>query len=208
MIRYVGSVYGDETTLADLAIRSQAASVYHIFVNDSSGTFEAMTVSVTPCFWDWTVISCAISGNNTFVPQALFRFRYNVDSGAISNSNTPTILQNFTPYPTVLLAAANYKSGTLGGYAGSISAQGEYSDTIQQRDALYALSNTQNAIFLKNRKGDLIRIRVSAPTTVSTADATREQAQQFVLSWAEVADATDAKLPLSVKDALWEQIIG
>jgi hypothetical protein len=123
--------------------------------------------------------------------QSSYRFGKNLTSGSITNNNQPGVFKNFTPYPTVMIAPQNYQSGTLQSLIGVIN-NGEYSDTINLRDAIYELSTTKNTLFLKNRKGDLLKIRPTDSITMETMDNTRAQAQTVSFPWAEVGDASDA----------------
>ena len=47
----------------------------------------------------------------------------------------------------------------------------------QMRDAIYALSTTENTLFLKNRKGDLWKIAISGEISMETGDNTAAQPQ-------------------------------
>ena len=78
-----------------------------------------------------------------------------------------------------------------------------YSDTIAQRDAIYNLSLSTNALFLKNRKGDLMRIAISGPVMMTTHDNTREQAQEVTLPWAEIGPADDVVIRMEPDSDLW-----
>ena len=128
--------------------------------------------------------------------EAEFTFGKNLVSGAVSNNNTPQILENFTRYPTVQLSPVNYRSGSLQSLIGVIDYKNgnRYSDTISLRDAIYDLSTTQNHLFLKNRKGDVLRIRISEATGMETMDSSRAQAQTVTLPWAEVGSAAGAAI--------------
>ena len=90
-----------------------------------------------------------------------------------------------------MIAPQNYRGGTLQSLIGVIN-EGKYSDTISVRDAIYALSTTTNVLFLKDRKGDLLRIRPSGEIGMETMDNTEEQAQNVSFPWVEVGDASDA----------------
>ena len=122
-----------------------------------------------------------------------------MNSGAIPNNNSPGILDNFTPYPTVQLSTANYRSGTLSGYIGYVGGGAEYMEKDDLRMELYALSTTGNALFLKNRKGDLIQIRIAGEVSVSTLDASQQQAQTASIPWVEIG-ATDGKRIVITED--------
>lgn len=149
--------------------------------------------AVSPCWWNWSLLECAATEDpKLFQVLKAYRFRYNVESGAMSNNNNPSLLENFTPYPKIQLAAPNYKSASLVGLLGIVDwsdGQGEYIDTLAWRDALMALSQSENPLFLKSKKGDLLRVQLSGPVTASVMDATPELAQRISLSWAEVGSA-------------------
>ena len=137
------------------------------------------------------MLSCKEQTGGGYLVESEFTFGKNLVSGTISNNNTPQILENFTRYPTVQPSPVNYRSGSLQSLIGVIDYKNgnQYSDTLALRDAIYDLSTTQNSLFLKNRKGDLLRIRVSEATGMETMDGSRTQAQTVTLSWAEVGNA-------------------
>lgn len=182
------------------ALSQQGIYTYYLFPTGASTYIASPVVSgsVMPCWWNWTLMECTETENaNVYTVLSAYRFRYNVETGAMSNNSAPNLLENFTPYPTVQPSAQNYKSGQLTALIGAVdwsSGQPEYKDTIQLRDAIYALSTTKNALFLKSRKGELIRIRISGAISMTTADATREQTQTMALPWAEIGTAAGVSL--------------
>ena len=125
-----------------------------------------------------------------------YRFGKNLSSGAMSNNNKPAILNNFTQYPTVQLAPQNYKSGSLTSLIGYIEYDNgvEYDDTISLAERLYALSMTANPLFLKDRKGRLMRVRISDSISMETDDNTKQQAQTITLNWVETGSADGVSL--------------
>lgn len=178
------------------AVNQQGPYTYYLFLRSADRYISPALTSntVDPCWWNWTLMECTKAASYQYyspvwLVRAAYRFRLNVESGAVSNNNTPGLLQNFTQYPKIQLSPQNYRSGTLTGLIGVVEwddGAPQYRDTIAWRDALYALSTTQNRLFLKNRKGDLIEVKVSAPITMTTADETREQTQTISLPWVEV----------------------
>ena len=120
----------------------------------------------------------------------------------ISNNNAPQILQNFTRYPTVQPSPFNYKTGTLSSLIGTIS-NGVYSDTVSERNEIMDLSITQNTLFLKSRKGDLMKIRISGAIESGTMDNSAAQAQTVKIPWVEIGDASEARIIITESDGAW-----
>lgn len=203
-LKRIADVSLDKLAIVDCGAKSQVPVRYYMFGIGAETYTTAPIISeeITPVFWDWTVLECAAGNDGTYRPSGIFRFGKNLTSGAIGNNNQPGVLQNFTPYPTVQPSPANYRSGTLTSLIGSIDREGNYSDTTELRDRIYALSVTQGALFLKNRKGDIWQIRTSDAVSMSTADGTREQAQVASLPWVETADAESARIILLPGDPL------
>lgn len=199
--QYIGSTSGVwSDIILDASAKSNKTAEYTLWLNDASDnpSFNHWygATSVTPCFSEWHLISATENSDGSFTPNTVYRFRFNVTSGAMTNSNAPNVLQNFTQYPTVQLATANYKAGTLTGYIGSIDSNYQYTEQIGVRDALFALSVSDQPLFLRSRKGDFLRAVISAPVTATVADNTRQQMESMSVSWVEVADTSRARVYL------------
>lgn len=202
--------------ILDCAAVSQHTYSYYVFgaTADNEIVTQALkSKPVTVCLWDWTLLVCQENAEHEYsfggdvlgyVVEDLFRFSLNVESGAIGNNNAPTLLANFTRYPTVQQTSQRYMSGTLSGYLGDVDADGNYRDTLDRRDALFALAQSDKALFLKNRKGDLLRITISGQISVKTQDATRQQALICSVPWAETGDVKNTSIFIRKGDALWD----
>lgn len=187
--------------LYDYGVTSQSGTrTYYVYPvgTETYSTAPFRSNEVKPCWWNWTLMECEeTERDNAYTVEKAFRFRYNIETGAMTNNNEPNILPNFTPYPKVQIAPQNYKSGSLTALLGAVewtSGQPKYRDTIDLRDAIYALSTSQKPLFLKNRKGDLLRVRISGAISMKTNDTTREQAQTMTLPWVEVGSAEGVSL--------------
>lgn len=195
-LEYLTTMPLSTQAMMDYGARSQTAYRYYLFPSSDTVYITDAVISdpITPVFWKWSILECVEQDDGHYRLEREYDFEYNLTSGDISNNSVPTILSNFTPYPVVQTSSSLYRSGTLSSYIGTVDfANGnEYSDTISERDAIFALSQTANTLFLKNRKGDLFEIRISGAISASTADNTREQAQMISLSWVEVGDAEGA----------------
>lgn len=192
----VADVSKNVSSIYDYTIRNQRGpyrwSVY-AKSNDSFVTDAIESDEVSPCFWDWVMLSCAETAEGYFRVESAFRFGLNVETGAISNNNEPQIYKNFTRYPTVMRAPQNYRSGQLRSLIGA-AVNGKYVEAFSAKEALSELSTSGNRLFLRSRKGDLMEIMLKGPVEMETMDGSAMQAQTAGLEWAEVADAGDVSL--------------
>lgn len=182
------------------ALSQQGPYTYYLFPIGKTTYISTAIESnlIAPCWWNWTLMECAATADaSIYTVLTAWRFRFSVESGAMSNNNAPAILQNFTAFPKVQLVPQNYKSASLTGLIGVVdwtNGQPQYVDTIAWRDALMALSLSTNPLFLKSRKGELLRVRLSAAVTSKVADATPEQMQTVTVPWVEVGSAAGVSL--------------
>ena len=175
---------------------------YYAYGTGQQSTSALTSEAVTLCAWDWALFSCTQDARGVYHPQEIFLFSNNVSSGSVSNNNSPGIMQNFTRYPTVQPAPQNYRSGALTSLIGAVTG-GVYSDTIELRNAIAGLSTAARTLFLKNRKGDIMRVTLSGPVEMETMDETAAQAQTVTLPWAEIGSAENASIILTKNDAAW-----
>lgn len=192
----------DGNVIIDTSAVPNAPYVYYAYGIGGVSSQAIQSNPVTMCLWDWAVISCTEGEDGTYRPESIFLFGKNLSSGAIGNNNTPNILQNFTQYPTLQPAPWNYRSGTLSSLIGIIS-DGVYSDTVEMQKRIYALSTTSNELFLKDRKGNLLRIKISGQIEMTTMDNTPQQAQNVKIPWIETGSIEGVKIKLTKNDGAW-----
>lgn len=185
-----------EKSVTDCGAASQGVYTYYIFGEDAEGNVTTPLVSekISPVLWDWSILVCTEEAEDVFRVDDIFRFSLNVSSGLVSNNNEPNLLKNFTRYPTMQMDPANYQSGTLSGYLGHVGADAEYSDTLARRDELFALPLSGKQLFLKSRKGDVLKIAVNGRITAQVQDNTRQQAMICAVPWVETGSAEGAQL--------------
>lgn len=180
----------------DYAAGNQTAGLkYYAFPKGQNGQEYAPLISneVSLCFWNWTLLSCVEEEDNVYRVEQEFHFGKNLSTAAISNNNAPSLWSNFTRYPTVQRAPQNYQSGSLTSLIGVVS-DGEYTDTIAARNAIWALSTTSNTLFLKNRKGDVLMVAISGAITMQTGDNTPQQTQTATIPWVEIGSADGVQI--------------
>ena len=197
----VAALDKSDFSILDYGAKSQQGPyTYYLFLdaNDTPAVqARAVSNTVNPCFWNWNLLFCTQRSDGTYRVRRSFLFGLNLASGSISNNNKPNVLNNFTRYPLVQIAPFNYKSGTLQSLIGSVNYDCEgtdYSDTTELRDAIMDLSSSKDFLFLKNRKGDLWKVRPGGEIDMETADNTREQAQTVSFPWVETGSAEGAAI--------------
>lgn len=205
----VASLGINDTFFYDYGARSQQGPyIYQVFPVGET-TYISTPISsnsISPCFWDWSLLSCTKRDDNTYRVDAEYRFGKNLASGNVGNNNAPLISQNFTRYPTIQMSPSNWKSGSLQSLIGAIdytNGMNTYSDTLDLRDAIYSLSTNTNPLFLKNRKGDLLSVRIAGEISMETYDNTKEQAQFVSLPWVEVGNASRVSITVNPGDELF-----
>ena len=173
------------------AASGQGPYDYLIIANNSAGQFVGTPVrsgGVNPVFYRWTLLNCAENTDGTYSVMEQYHFRFNMESGAVSNNNSPNVMQNFTANPTVQPAPQNYRTGTLRALIGNV-VSGRYSDDLSTRKALMALSTAENPMFLKSSKGDVMRVRLNGNVTAAITEKTQSLAQTVSLPWIALDDA-------------------
>lgn len=199
------------STIVDEGFHNQSEYTYYVFVLGSSTYVSAPLISntITPMFWNWTVLDCTEDTNGVFHLQAAHLFTNSVSTDSISNNNTPQMLQNFTPYPLRQPTSYNYNSSTLTGYIGIVDmTANQYIDTVDMAQALWALSVSQTPKFLRDRKGNLWAIQTSAAITMQTGDVQAQQPYFGSLPWAEVAPSDGVSIIATPSDDSWDSVTG
>lgn len=180
--------------IRDYSAQSGQTYIYYVFPVGIQEFLTDPMISneVAVQYWFWSILEAEDlddTGKN-FSAVAAYNFRYGdggVSEGSISNNNSPSISPNFTRYPTWQGTTPNYLSGSVSGYIGTISRDTvKYSDTLAQAQALYALSNTTNALFLIDPKGHFLRIKIASATTIATDHKKHEMPQTATVSWVEI----------------------
>ena len=205
VLRHIANVLPEDgSVIVDASAVNGRKYTYYAFGvgADTFVTSAMISNSVELCLWDWAVLSCTADENGVYHVEELFLFGKNLVSGGVTNNNTPQILQNFTRYPTAQPAPQNYRSGTLQSLIGTIT-DCRYSDTREVRDAIWALSTTANTLFLKNRKGDLLRIRTAGAVEMDTGDNSPLQPQTVSLPWVEIGSAEAVQIVITRRDGAW-----
>ena len=191
-------VYGPTVnSVRDYGIRSQHIYEYILYYI-SNNVYSAAMTSDENCrqFRQFTLIEAQQDANDQSIyhPVSVWRFRNNIEAGAVSNGNTPALLDNFTKYPYWQPSSPAAKSGTLTALL-SFFSDGEYiRETAEDMERLYALSQSVNPLFLRDLKGNLYMVRLSGPISQTVNYKTGVMEVTVSVPWIEVGDADDAKI--------------
>lgn len=194
------------TEIIDYTAPTNQTSYYTVIVllsNSNKGTLSISNPSVTPKFWDYSILLADMEQDGTYHVENEYKFGLNVETGAISNNNAPNLQTNFTRYPNRQPITSLHKSGQLKSYIGTISNQKIYSDSVSLQNAIYSISTSTLYKFLKTRKGEIIRIETSGPISMQLLDESPLQPLTATIEWIEVGDATQTSVVSTPDDGFW-----
>ena len=142
--------------------------------------------TVTPCFWNWLLIEAKQDADNKdlYEVQQVFRLIGNVSSGTYGNGGNRTIEPTFTQYSAVLRSTQNRRQGTLTGLIG-YTVMGEYFDTNLTEQNLRGLSRSKNQLFLRDRRGNFMKIALAGEISMSVNDNSAKQEITASIPWIE-----------------------
>lgn len=153
--RHLANVTLETSAILDFGCGTgQGGYTYYIYpISDNmtyiTAAFESNTVN--PVSWNWSIVEASQNEVGVYSVLNEYVFRTNVSSGDMSNNNSPSVMQNFTRYPTVQMSNANYMSGTLTGLIGQV---GYVSYMVQAGDTLENVAHrfgvTTSEILLSN----------------------------------------------------------
>ena len=201
VLRKIGDVDGTTGRLTDYSARSGHSYTYYVF---PSGPLSYLTEPITSNtlnvqYWLWTIFEAQEdeeSGAYALLTAHVFAMgEGGVREGSFRNNNNPNLLKNFTRYPTRQPETANYLTGSVSGYIGTVDWTGEgYSDSVKQSDALFALSTTQNTLFLLDPKGHFLRIHTSEPVELRVNTRSPRLPQTVTVGWTEVGSTENISI--------------
>ncbi len=192
VLRKIADVDATTGQLRDYSARSGHSYSYYIFpIGTLAYLTEPMVSEETSVqYWFWSILETTEEADGVFqmVRSHLFRMgEGGVKEGNFSNNNVPQLLKNFTPYPTRQPESANYLTGSVSGYIGTVDwRQGGYRDTVKQSDKIFALSTSTNTLFLLDPKGHFLRIHTSEAISMSVRTRSAVLPQTMTIGWAEL----------------------
>lgn len=188
-LKYISSTDTDKNSLIDYSVRNQVQVCYYIFpVFDTGIGSPVVSSNIVPNWWSWNLITCTEQSKEYYYMDNVYVFDLDVTTTQLTNNTKFTTLDNFTEYAKIQFSNANYWSGSLSSLIGNCDT--EYSDSVELMNKLKSLTNDNTDKFLKDRKGNLWKIKINSPITEKIADEYVEQAVTVTINWVEVGDAS------------------
>ena len=212
----VGVIPRGKTDIYDFGARNNTEYIYRAYYGlgaANGNCYETERAVRLHYYWNWAIIECEkretryqyltdhYYTNTMYHVTRIFQFQGNVESGQVTNENSPFVENNFTPYPTVQKSTRKALTGTLRAWMGK-TRNGVFRDSIRQIDRLMELGTRETVKFIKDRKGNLRQIEVSDPIKKTTQDPYGEQPVQVEVPWVEVADAKNLQIVSMAEDGL------
>lgn len=141
---------------------------------------------------------------NVYHAVNVWKFGNNIEAGSVSNNNSPNWLTNFTPYRYRQPNSRCGKSGTLQALLSNV-VNGEYKDSFTMQESLYNASLSTNVFFLKDMKGNIYMVHISAPIVQTINTKSVVQQVSVSIPWEEVGDATNVSIIQTTLDAGWKR---
>lgn len=187
--------YTKDTVIYDYSAKNQEEYQYYMLYMWDGNYVRSVggAASITPCWWNYTVLCCSQNNNGDYIVESEYRFALDVSIGNVGNNNSPALQKNFTRYPFRQPVSGNYRSGSLGAFIGKVE-NDQYVDTTDLMDELYNLSTNGLTKFLKTRKGQIFQIETAAPVVMQIGDKYAQQPAKITLPWVEVGDASGANI--------------
>lgn len=185
------------TDFIDYSVPAAAKVSYFAVVSGNDGTAGIMSSSlqVRICLKAYMLYEAKQDSENKNLYHVLhvYRFGNNLDGGDYASSYNPTLQTNFTPYPYVQKGTQNAWSGTLKALLSNFH-NGVYTDTAKEMQVLKNLAVTDNALFLKDMKGNFMQIAVSGGITQNINIKSNVQEVTVSIPWVEIGDTSDISL--------------
>lgn len=209
-LQYIANIPTAINKFKDYGIKSGQEFSYELFYLNTDSRYSSPIKSNTICkqFRAYSLIEASQDTDNPNLYHAvkIWRFGNNLSIGAISNNNTPNWLTNFTPYRLKQPSSRCSKSGTLQALLSNYNqSENFYADTAQMMDDLYQASLSLNTFFLKDIKGNLYMVAISAPITQTIELKSQVQQVKISLPWEEVGDASNIAIVQLPTDAGYPQ---
>lgn len=207
-LKYVKTLDPDDTFIVDYNVKWGQEYKYYLFPNYEEALGSPFVSNeVKACWIDWILLLCEEGENkNEFAVQESFLFQLNVNSGQMNNNADVQVFKTYQRYPKVVKGKSNYLSGQLSslvGYMGETAGQLSYIERIDMIDRLTSLNTDPRRKFLKDKKGHVWEVELTAPSTLQYMENVSTQPVTGGISWTEIASTDNISIYNGNPRELW-----
>ena len=206
-LKYVKTLEPDEVFIVDYNVKWGQEYKYYMFPDyeESMGS-PFVSKPVKACWVDWILLLCREEKKNEFAVEESFLFQLNTQSGQMNNNADSSVFKTYQKYPKVVKGKSNYLSGQLSslvGYIGETNGELQYIERLDMIDRLMSLNTDTRRKFLKDKKGHVWEVELTAPSTMEYMENVANQPVTGGINWTEVAPTSDISIYNGNARELW-----
>ena len=198
---YAGNSTGDNLSFIDYAIGNQRSVRYYIY--PASGNYLGVPIVtnwIKTDFPGWSLIVCnSTDEDNVYTVDSIYHFDLNLAPTQISNNTQSSVIANFTNYLRVQTNNTNCWSGSLSALLGRYdftanNGAGEYIEDLDMLKEYKRLTTDTRDMFLRDYDGNLLKVRITSPITISQNINSNRTEHTKALSWVEVGSSEGVRI--------------
>lgn len=206
-LKYVKTLEPSEVFLVDYNTKWGQSYIYYLFPDYAEAMGNPfISKEVEACWVDWILLLCREEKENEFAVEESFLFQLNTQSGQMNNNADVNVYKTYGKYPRVVKGQSNYLSGQLSslvGYMGETNNELQYIEKLSMIERLKNLNTDTRRKFLKDKKGHVWEIELTAPSTFEYMENVTGQPVTGSISWTEVASTEDVSIYNGNARELW-----
>lgn len=206
-LKYVKTLEPSEIFLVDYNTEWGQSYIYYLFPDYAEAMGSPfISKEVKACWVDWILLLCREEKENEFAVEESFLFQLNVNSGQMNNNADVNVYKTYGKYPRVVKGQSNYLSGQLSslvGYMGETNGELQYIEKISLIERLRSLNTDPRRKFLKDKKGHVWEVELTAPSTFEYMENVTGQPVTGGIAWTEVASTKDVSIYNGNARELW-----
>lgn len=207
-LKYVKTLSPEDIFLVDYNVKWGQEYKYYLFPDyEAAMGSPFVSAPVRACWTDWILLLCREEPNkNEFAVEESFLFQLNTTSGQMNNNADVQVFKTYQKYPKVIKGKSNYLSGQLSslvGYMGESNGELKYIEKIDMIDRLTSLNTDNRRKFLKDKKGHVWEVELTAPSTLEYMENVATQPVTGGISWTEVESTEDVSIYNGNARELW-----
>lgn len=206
-LKYVKTLDPSDIFVVDYNTEWGQSYIYYLFPSYKKAMGAPfVSKEVKACWVDWILLLCREEKENEFAVEESFLFQLNTNSGQMNNNADVQVFKTYGQYPKVLKGQSNYLSGQLSslvGYIGETNGELGYIEKLSMLERLRNLNTDPRRKFLKDKKGHVWEVELTAPTTMEYMENVTGQPVTGSISWTEVASTKDVSIYNGNPRELW-----